>query len=318
MKYIGLKPQEEKTPADGKALLGGILEQENSTGDWRSFLPVFEAQHGTYFDTSMCTNFTCENQIVMLIKKKYGLEPNYSERFMAVTSGTKPGIGNYASNANNSPKSFGMVEESVCPWNRDRNAPAEEREVEFVFRPIKDGILELGRKWPVEEFEYNWNWVQRTGEVDHSILREALKISPVGVSIALGKKDASGVFQRTERQLCHRVTATYVHPDGKVDIFDHYHNNKTRTLSADYIIGWPSYITLNQKNMPLRLVQEKGTPHIYALGKDKTIVHIGTMSMLVSGASLGLWKETRDLEVMDATEISKYEKRSMSINLVAR
>ena len=73
MQFRGLRPQEEITKPDGKSfLLGSEVMTEHESCDYRDYLPAFESQLGTYFCTSMCTNFAVENQIVMLTKVKFG------------------------------------------------------------------------------------------------------------------------------------------------------------------------------------------------------------------------------------------------------
>lgn len=52
-------------------------------GNWEDALPVFEKQRTKdYSETSACTVFSSLNQIETFIKGVYGIEPNYSERFI--------------------------------------------------------------------------------------------------------------------------------------------------------------------------------------------------------------------------------------------
>ena len=151
-------------------------------------------------------------------------------------------------------------------------------------------------------------------DVSRSALREGLKISPISVSIAIGKKDAHSVYQRTDKPFHHRVTVVHVYPDGKVEILDHYASNKTRTLSADYRIGWPAYITLNRIDM-MSLIKVENSPKVYYKTRDgKSLRYIPTMQLLIMGVEDGLWKNESSIQTISEQEFSKYKKLHWNIN----
>src|SRR3990167_6521014 len=77
------------------AITGIDVNPLQKDGQWDTFLPLYEAQSTVNYDTMACVTFSALNCLETLFKRRYGTEPNWSDRYIAVLSGT--GInGNYA------------------------------------------------------------------------------------------------------------------------------------------------------------------------------------------------------------------------------
>ena len=65
-------------------VMGGVLAPEviQPDGDWSAYLPTYEPQFGGDWDSAGCTVWGSENQIEILMKKMFGGDYNYSERYI--------------------------------------------------------------------------------------------------------------------------------------------------------------------------------------------------------------------------------------------
>jgi len=117
-------------------------------GNWTEFLPTREFQAPYNFETYACVTFTILNCIEILIKRQYGIEKNYSDRFLAIVSGTK--------NPGNSPQTvceflrkIGLVPEELWPYDSSINT------WEKWSIPIPPKLYELAREFNAEwDFRY--------------------------------------------------------------------------------------------------------------------------------------------------------------------
>src|SRR3990167_4962175 len=91
MKNYGLiieKPQKEDYIFGASPL---PYEELQPDGDWTSFLPYKEIQNLNGIEPYACVSFTILNCVEILIKRKYGKDTNWADRFLAANSGTKEG-----------------------------------------------------------------------------------------------------------------------------------------------------------------------------------------------------------------------------------
>lgn len=92
------------------------------SGDWRPFLPVGEKQRPALVDVMACVTFSCESSLEIQEKQQTGVEPNWSDRFIAKLSGTTP-QGNYLDKVADTVRKIGLVKEEEWPtppnfsWN---------------------------------------------------------------------------------------------------------------------------------------------------------------------------------------------------------
>ena len=91
----------------GETQVQGIELQPD--GQWKDYLPVGEKQHSVYFDTMACVTFSALNALEILIKRQYGIDINFSDRFTAKMSGTTTN-GNYLYKVGDSIRKDGFVD----------------------------------------------------------------------------------------------------------------------------------------------------------------------------------------------------------------
>ena len=114
MKSFGFQPPiiEESDFWLGSGKLGSQIINEK--GDWRPYLPVFEKQNKGN-ETNCCVSFGTLSALEILHKFLYGVEPNYSDRFLCKISDTGPN-GNDPKKVSNALRHCGSVPEEEYPF----------------------------------------------------------------------------------------------------------------------------------------------------------------------------------------------------------
>lgn len=131
--------------------------------------PKFEPQSNSILDTFNCTGFGICNAVEMLHKKRYEEEVDFSDRFVAVTSGTVPGQGNSHKNVGEAVRKCGLVKEEVLPFS-------EVMTQQEYFSPIEQKILDLGVQWvTTHKFGYE--------KVDRKDFWDVLTLSPIQIAV---------------------------------------------------------------------------------------------------------------------------------------
>ena len=147
------------------------FEEINPSGDWTSDLPVTELQKLNGIEPFSCVSHTILTCCEILIKKKYGLVRNYSDRFLAAVSGTKDG-GNSPQVVCEFLRKIGVVPEELWPFGPDIDS------FDKFYAPIPPKLYELAREFN-EEWEFKHEFVPSTDET----IEKALKCSPLGISV---------------------------------------------------------------------------------------------------------------------------------------
>jgi len=179
-------------------------------GDWTQYLPKPEYQRLFGLETYACVTFTVLSCVEILIKKQYGEEVNFSDRFLAAISGTK--------NGGNSPKTvcqflrkLGVVPEEMWPF--DKNIDSWEK----FYEPLPDKLKELAK-----EFNENWDFkYELVPSNDKEIIR-AIKCSPLGVSVAAWYPRGSMYYKPENTKENHFVALYKVLDTEYKRIFDSY------------------------------------------------------------------------------------------------
>lgn len=219
-----IKPIEE-----GNYVLGGfaslpkIVLQDN--GQWGDYLPTYEPQYNSYFDSYGCSVWGTQNIIETILKKIEGKEYNFSERYTynlipISPPGTDPHLVAEVIRAS------GLVDEEVLPMT--------EREFDFITpRPMTQKYVDIGAKFGyIVKHEYVWNGSISEKERTEKI-RECLRYSPLGVSVsAWHLKD--GVYVDAGQPNCHWCEL-YGEDEAGWLIFDSY-DQSHKILSRDHNI----------------------------------------------------------------------------------
>lgn len=203
--------------------LGGDVLQPS--GQWDAFLPYNESQlDAAGFDAIACATFGTFNAIEMLNRRQYDTERNWSDRFLAKTSGTTP--------QGNSPH-------TIAETLRKTGAP---NEVDYPYLPtiqtwdqfyadIPQGIFGLATAFSTE-FDFKHEYVPTTP----AYLKQALQYSPLGISVFAWLKDTTtGLYHKpagyTDNHWC--VLVGYV--DGEYWlVYDSYEPQELKKLQWDF------------------------------------------------------------------------------------
>src|SRR3990167_9136057 len=136
----GFHPDVQK---DEDYLLGGSsplpIEVLQANQDWTLFLPKKEFQNLNAIEPYACVSFTILNCVETLIKRKYGIETNWSDRFLAANSGTKEG-GNSPNVVCEFLRKLGVVPQEFWPFHCSITS------FEKFYEPIPENLKELAKE----------------------------------------------------------------------------------------------------------------------------------------------------------------------------
>lgn len=204
-------------------------------GDWSDYLPKYEAQSDKY-ETCCCTIWGTQNQLEIMYKALYGIEPNYSERFQAALLQVKcPGIDPHK--VYESVRKDGLVNANVFPMPDTHEEFLDKTE-------ITPSIVAKGQNW-LYKHDFLHEWVFRGGSIENlAKLKDALCTSPVAVSVtAWHLKD--GLYVDNGQQNNHWVVCYKVDDTG-IYVFDSYDHSQKK-LSLGHNLQMAKRIWVNRK-----------------------------------------------------------------------
>lgn len=204
-----------------------ILEPE---GDWTKYLPLFEKQHAN-FDTHNCTGFGTAT-IMETLHKRITSKPeeNYSDRFIGICAGTYP-PGNDPHKVAESIRKNRVVPEQTLPFSPDLKNVDEY----YSFKGADEMKLRnLAKSYPYE-LNHWWLWTtDQTKEQRKEKIREALKTSPLGVSVSAWYK-RNGVYVDKGQPNNHWCVLYGEEKDKGWKVYDSY-DESHKILSYDHNI----------------------------------------------------------------------------------
>lgn len=174
-------PQEQDWVFGGKSGAVNNVPLFPDGHGWLSIQRDEQTQRNANFDTYSCVTFSCLKALSYYVKKVYGIDVDFSERFTAVMSGTTPGRGNSIRAVLESIRKDGFLLEEDCPFTADMT------EAEF-FSPIPQSLKDKAKKnldnfMDLGPIVIEWECISNNpfngGLIDHSEVREALKYAPV-------------------------------------------------------------------------------------------------------------------------------------------
>lgn len=212
MKNYGLKldaPKPEDYIFGGGMMPYEVLEPD---GDWSDSLPVTERQDLNGIEPSACVTFTVLNCVEMLIKKKYGITVNYSDRFLASISGTKEG-GNSPQVVCEFLRKIGVVPEEVLPFDSTIDT------FDKFYAGIPASLIKLA-----EEFKKNWDFTHEYVPTLPNEITKALRSSPLLISVsAWFKNHETGLYERPPGMVDNHATTLISERIGEFRrVFDSY------------------------------------------------------------------------------------------------
>jgi len=152
-------------------------------GQWESI--EHERQSSEFFDTFGCVNFGLNNQEELYQLNRYGLVVNHSDRALAKMSDTQPN-GNTPQKVYETRRKLGFLYEPEWPW------PWDVKEWAVYMMAIPRNLLTLALGYGAE-----WRFWHDYVPTNTTSFKEALKYSPIGVSVAL-MPDENGVYYRPQ------------------------------------------------------------------------------------------------------------------------
>lgn len=157
-------------------------------GDWSSYLPQYEPQFNSTYDTYGCTVFGTQNCIEILENFIYKKETNHSERYTYILAGITP-PGSDPHKVAEIIRKYGLVDDKDLPMTPS---------FEFYLQPdpMDRSLLKKGREW-LKKHDFGHEWVF-TGRPDKKkrieLLKENLKYSPIAVSVTAWITNQEGLY----------------------------------------------------------------------------------------------------------------------------
>jgi len=265
--------------------------------DLKEFLPEFETQSNTYFDTWGCVSHSFENALEALITRqdfennewllkniyKQG-RPNFSDRDLVVLSGTKPSVGNSGNQVLARAKQNGLISQDFEDWDNKSRDP--KNTVELYYAYARTPEAEVKAKEFNDRFEIVGTWVQRDN------IEEAMKTGAVQVYVNAWHKNNDGKYYNPTGNHNHAVLACgYKYKE----IYDTYNPRIKQLSSWNDIYSWALKINIIEKTM--------SKPNI----KQNSLV------MLVEGSGgIGLFLDDKIIEDDTAKILAVYIARNAS------
>lgn len=208
-------------------------------GNWEPFLPKYENQTTKMgHETSGCTVWGTQNAIETFMKRLYKDEPNYSERFTYLNVPIDPAKGANPHLTCEAIRRFGLVDEKDLPMTNTID--------EYLDRSdLTDELYEKGQKW-LKKHDFKHEWVWSTKPANYiAILKNALKTSPLGVSVSAWNKEGD-VYVSTGNVNNHWCMLYKIDEDGYPWVFDSYDHTKKK-LAKDHNIRRAKRFWINRK-----------------------------------------------------------------------
>lgn len=207
--------------------VGGTIPYEARlvTGDWRPYAPTLEKQKDP-LETMACVSFSCLNAIETQYKF-FGVDVNFSDRFLAKMSGTTQ-QGNWLDKVADTARNVGLVLETEYP-----NQPKAKVWNDYyseVPQSVKDKA------------------------VKQTILYEGVTINPTNLAYHLKHSPIQIVVTNTNPE--HAVTLVCVEGD-QGWVLDHY-SQQIRKIAINTIASALKIVLLMPTNMTNALLTENG------------------------------------------------------------
>jgi hypothetical protein len=203
----------QKDPT-GYVLGSGQMPYEilQADGDWQNYLPEKEIQFTNGVEPFACVSYTILNCVEMLIKRKYGITRNYSDRFLAAISGTNNFRGNDPHAVCEFLRKIGVVPEEMYPFDATS--------FDDYYKPIPQALVDLAN-----DFNKEWDFKHEYVPEVHEEITKALKSSPLLVAVPAWFRNAEGLYYRPGTMPDnHATTLIYERIGAFRRVFDSYEN----------------------------------------------------------------------------------------------
>jgi len=228
--------------------------------DCSAFLPAFETQANTYFDTYACVSHSFENAVETLIKAtlsrdKWLLEniyrnggPDFSDRDLAILSGTIPGIGNSGEKVLHTAQTRGLIPQTAGDWDTSSRDTKMVQELYYAYSRTKDG--EILAKSFNERYKITGIWVHKNN------WEEAMKEGTLQVYVKAWSKNSEGKYYNPTPGFYNHAVVAVSYKD--ISILDTYQPAIKQLTSWDDAHIWALKINIT-KIMPIKVKMENNT-----------------------------------------------------------
>jgi hypothetical protein len=228
MKNFGLKF--DKIEQDHYFLGGGFIgtEEIQPDGQWDEFLPPEEIQNTNEVETMACTIFGTINCLEILFNKMFHEEKDFAERFNGILANISE-TGGSPHTAGESIRKFGLVDQILLPFDETIKSWDDF----YSPKPMTQHFLRKGQEF-LKHFEIKHEWVFTGGTKEEKVklIKEALKRSPVGISVFAWSCDDEGIYQQVAQP--NHWGCCYGWNNHGWKIFDSYTNSyKLYSFDAD-------------------------------------------------------------------------------------
>jgi hypothetical protein len=155
-------------------------------GQWDLYLPTYEPQFEN-FETYGCTCWGTQNAIEIILKRLFGGEYNYSERFNYIRTPIAPPGASPHAVAENFRKD-GLIDHELLPMT-------ETYEEFIASSSITPDLLNKGKDW-LRKYVFTHEWVFTKGTLLEKQMKmiEALRYSPLCASVYAWEQNESGFY----------------------------------------------------------------------------------------------------------------------------
>lgn len=206
----------------GDYILGGIVQLKGvplvPTGQWDAYLPEIENQSRDGFEPYACVSYAILNAVEMLIKKVYGSDENFSDRFLAYSTGTQAKQGNDPTTVCTFLGRKGDVHEADWPYDSKN----------FYATPPQP-LYTLAKEF-IAHYKYDNQWVPATPIA----MIDALTRSPLTVAGFAWQSNNDGLYYWPDGAMADHYFVIYGYVRNQHWLaFDTYDNNYKK-LVWDY------------------------------------------------------------------------------------
>lgn len=200
---------------------GALPLQPN--GDWREYLfDSIYSHQAPFFETNSCVSHGTANALELLRRRLFEYDQDLSDRFIAKGSGTDPLRGN-------TPKTVAeFVRKNFTVWESEW-ATLDAKTVDEFYADIPQNLKTLaiarGAEW-----DFGYEYVPLT----LTALREALKYSPVGISVPAWFEKNGEYYRPDGVNDSHWVCLMHIDEGGKMYILDSY-DPTVKVMSAGFM-----------------------------------------------------------------------------------
>lgn len=191
-----IEPPKETDFIFGGRMLGDAPVQPDA--NWSGWLPDVEVQNLNGIEPYACVSFGTLNIVEILERQEYGATDNWSDRFLATTSGTAALRGNTPTLVGDFLRKKGCVKEKDLPFDSSINT------FEKFYAPIPANLRTLALEFPLE-YAFGYEYVPS----NYDAMMEALKYSPLLFTTYAWTKNENGLYYRPQGLTDNHATVCY-------------------------------------------------------------------------------------------------------------